>query len=560
MYMTSLPSYHMFKNAKYFTPCLLAMMLFFSLPGFAQKDTSRKPSVDIISSYKPVLRNAVKINFSGSQLQADTSKTVKGYQVPSQNLMYSYQPVSLKPLALEQDTNLYLGNRNYLKAGFGNYNTPYLKAGLGFGDGKTSLVNLYGFYTSSKGTIKNQDYSELTVRGTGSYYLKDNEVYADASIGQRNYNLYGYDHELFDFKKSEVRQNFQEVNIKAGIRNTATTPLRISYNPNVQVNIFNRRDYLTETSFLFDIPVEKKFGDQVTFKVAAKGDFTNYKTNNLPQNISISNNLVQLSPELVLQTPRFKIHGGLTPVWDNGEFALMPNIYAEAQLQEKIFLLQAGWVGRMVKNTYRNLSYINPYLGTLSEQLNTREQEIYGGIKATIGKHFNFSAKAGLVSYTNLPLFINDTSSLASNKQFLVSNEPKMNNLRIHGALSYINQDKFTVTAGLTLNGYTNNKVNEKAWNTVPLEFSASMRWWAFERFMLKSDFFMFSGGKYLDYGNVGKAFSGGSDFSVGAEYKVNKQFSAFLDLNNIFANKYQRWHNYEVYGFNALGGIIVRF
>ena len=538
----------------------LSLAMFVPMAGKAQKDTSRKPSVDIISSYKPVLRNAVKINFSGSQLPADTSRSVRDYNVPSQNLIYAYQPVTLKPLALEQDSNLYLGNRNYVKAGFGSYNTPYVKAGLGFGDGRKSLVNLYGLYTSSKGTIKNQDYSELSVRGTGSHFVKDNEIYADASVNQKTYHLYGYDHLLLDYKKSEVQRAFQEVNIRAGVRNTVSLPLGFAYNPSLQFNVFSLRDRLTETSVMFDLPLELNINEQFSAKVAAKGDFTNYASSNLPVNYKYSNNVIQLTPGIVFHSPRFTIHGGITPVWDNGKYTLLPNIYAEGQLQEKVFLLQAGWVGRVVKNTFRNLSAINPYMAELSVQQNTRELELYGGIKASVGKHFNVSAKASLLSYTNLPLFINDTSSLAANKQFLVSNERKINNFRIHADMSFISQDKFSLTAGVNLNAYTNMLDNARAWNTLPLELTGSFRWWAFKRMLLKSDLYLFGGGKYLDFGNTTRNFSGGTDLSLGGEYSINKQFSAFLDVNNIFANKYQRWHNYEVYGLNLLGGIIVKF
>jgi hypothetical protein len=48
----------------------------------------------------------------------------------------------LKPLALQEDTNLYLGMRNFIKAGFGNFATPYVNAGLVLVMG----VNLYSMY------------------------------------------------------------------------------------------------------------------------------------------------------------------------------------------------------------------------------------------------------------------------------------------------------------------------------------------------------------------------------------------------------------------------------
>lgn len=80
-------------------------------------------------------------------------------------------------------------------------------------------------------------------------------------------------------------------------------------------------------------------------------------------------------------------------------------------MPDKNFSVQAGIVGALNKNTYRNLSLRNPYLLHNNTQVNTKETEIYGGLKTTLGKHFNLSAKLGIVSYNNIALFINDTAT-----------------------------------------------------------------------------------------------------------------------------------------------------
>jgi hypothetical protein len=73
---------------------LLIAMSVVGLPVMAQvtKDTIR-PSVSITSSYKPVLRNAVKINFSGSQMNADTSHPALQYTIPHQSLFMPTNPL-----------------------------------------------------------------------------------------------------------------------------------------------------------------------------------------------------------------------------------------------------------------------------------------------------------------------------------------------------------------------------------------------------------------------------------------------------------------------------------
>jgi hypothetical protein len=130
----------------------------------------------------------------------------------------------------------------------------------------------------------------------------------------------------------------------------------------------------------------------------------------------------------------------------------------------------------------------------------------------------------------------------------------------LHADASFISQDKFTVNAGATLNIYNGLKINDRAWGTIPMEITASMRWWAFKQLLLKSDFKMFAGSPVLLKNNQDKNLAGGIDLSAGLEYRINNRFSAWLDLNNVFNNKYQRWNQYEVYGLHILGGVIVRF
>jgi len=548
-------------NTLFNTRLLLTVLVvgFFSLNASAQKDTSRRQSIDITSSYKPVLRNSVKMNFSASHLKADSSRSVGGYNIPSQNLFYTYQPGVLKPLALQQDTSLQLGDRNFVKAGFGNYSTPYVSAGFSFGDGKKALANLYADYISSKGNIKNQDYNELNIKAAGSYFTEVNELYGSASVRQQGYHLYGYNHDTLTYTKDQVLQGYQTLKLAGGIRNKKITETGINYDPNLEIDLFSSKDKLSESSLILTAPAYKTFNEVFTIKITAKADVTSFKSKNLDSNVTFNNNVYYIAPELMYVSPEsmFNIHAGVTPAWDNNKLSVLPNIYGEVKLQEEAFLFQAGLVGRIIKNNFQHLSTINPFLVTPNAQLNTKEIEFYGGIKATVGDHLNVSAKTSYIRYTNLPLYINTG---ADRKSFAISNEEKATNLKIHGDISYIKQDKFTVNAGLTINGYTSITDNPKAFGTVPLELNGSLRWWAFKQVLLKADYMGFAGGPVLLPNNSTATLKGANDLSAGVELVITKQISAWFDINNIFNNKYQRWLNYPVYGLNVLGGVILKF
>ena len=521
-------------------------------------DTSRKQGVvEIISSYKPVLRNAVKINFSASHPEPDTNHAQLRYLVPVQNLYYPYKPMPINPIALQHDTLPDLGIWNYIKAGFGNYTTPYAKAGLSFGDCKKEVVNFYGDYISSKGNIQNQDYSQLNLKANGSYFSGNNETYGGIGFSQNKYYEYGYNDSLHDYSKDSVKQNFNTIGLTLGIRNVKENETGINHNPNLYFDIFGLQNKASETSVKVETPFEKKISDSYTIQLSGKADVTTYSTKDLVSNLKLHNNVFSISPALQINGDRAIIHVGVTPLWDNGKLNLLPNLYADIPLLTKTFTVQAGWVGQVDKNTLQHLSSLNPYLETPVEQPNTKQVELYGGIKTSIEDHFNINAKVGFITFHNVPLFVNDT---LDGKSFYISNEGKMNDVRIHADVSYINAEKFTVTGGFNFNAYTGLENNAKPWGLSPLDVDASLHWWALKNVLLKADLKAFSGASYLLKNNVSGTTSGGTDISVGTEYVITKKWSAWLNLNNILNNKYQRWYNYPVYGFNVLIGAIYKF
>jgi hypothetical protein len=540
---------------------LIVLIFCLSDEASAQFDSSKTQTIDITSSYKPSLRNMVKINLYATPLSADTTRKHLSYNIPPQNLFFTYQPISLRPLALEADTNLQLGDRNQVKLGIGSFTTPYAAGAFSFGNGKQNLLNVYGNYISSRGSIENQDFSEISAKADGSIFTKTkNEIYANAGFAQHEYYQYGYDHSKDTFSKPSIRRSYHDIFAGIGVRNTEVNDLNVIYDPHLELHTFARENQATETTLMLNLPAEKKFSESVSFKITALGNFDKYlqKTTGL----TIKNNLFELSPEFVYYSDMFTFHGGITPAWNNKDVRLLPNIYGEAQLQQNVLIVQAGWVGHYIANSFRTLSGENPYMQDPTDTFhNTKEMQYYGGIKATIGNHFSFNARAAFIVYNDMPLFINDS---IDGKSFYIKNERRIDDFQIHGDLNYINQDKFTFTAGLDLNTYTGLLDNAKAWELYPLKLTGSLRWYAFKQLLFKADLVAFSGAKALVTYNTNspyeKTLNGGTDLSAGAEFKINKRFGAWLDLDNILNSKYQRWNNYPVYGLQLIGGVLIHF
>ncbi|MBP6687035.1 MAG: hypothetical protein KA160_04180, partial [Lacibacter sp.] len=80
--------------------------LVFSSIGFyaAAQDTTKKQSVEIVSAFKPVLKNAVKLNFNATPPAPAAGSPDLVYNIPIQNLFFNLQPVGLKPMSLQIDS------------------------------------------------------------------------------------------------------------------------------------------------------------------------------------------------------------------------------------------------------------------------------------------------------------------------------------------------------------------------------------------------------------------------------------------------------------------------
>ena len=114
-------------------------------------------------------------------------------------------------------------------------------------------------------------------------------------------------------------------------------------------------------------------------------------------------------------------------------------------------------------------------------------------------------------------------------------------------------------TLGLTTNNYKSTS-QPHAWGMLPLEFTGTLRWQLIKDLWLKADLWAFRGAEYRNT-QGGKNTGGGAfDANAGLEFRITRQLNLWLQMNNLFNNKYQRWNQYPVYGFNILGGVIFSF
>jgi hypothetical protein len=537
---------------------LINLLIASWLSANAQKRTAMdttKKTVIITSAFKPAIKPASKINFSAATLPSDTSRPALTYNIPAQNLYFSYQPAALKPLALSIDTSLNWVNSNYIKVGIGNYATPYAEAGFSFGDGKTSVINVHTRHISQKGSLAFQKYSRSNIDVSGVFNTQGNaEWRGKAGFDNSRQYFYGYHPDTLKFSNNELLQRFTNINGMIGVRNKEANSYGISYDPTITLNFFGDNRSGRETSLRLDAPLTKTFGRAYGFNLGLTADVTTFKTG---KGQTIKNNLYYLTPAILLKTPNFSLTTGFTPSWSNQLFTLLPNFTAVAKMNDEKFFLQAGWIGYYQKNTFQSLAAFNSWIQQPTSLLNTRIKEQYVGFKGSAASHFNYNARLSRLRFSSVALFANDS---LDGRTFKVLYEPGMNSLRLHGEIGYTIQEKFSFLAGATINKYSGLKQNEKPWGLLPLEVTGALRWQLLKDLQFKSDLFFWDGPQYRSKSGSSRKSNPAFDLNAGAEFAIMPKFNLWIQFNNLLNNRYERWNQYQVLGFNVIGGIVYSF
>ena len=523
----------------------------------AQRDTSGR-NVSITSAFKPVLKDAAKINFNATPPVADTTKPRLQYNIPNQNMQLGYQPGSLKPLALDIDSGGRWDNSSYVKIGFGSLKTPYLQLGLSAGDGKTAGVTIFAKHVSSDGKRDYQDFTNTQVRIDGHFQTAKNlEWNAGVGMKQDKTFKYGYEPQTLIFAKDSLKQSFNTYSGKVGFHNINKTSFGLSYSPEIRIAVMKDDNKNSESNTVVNLPLQKTIGKNFAVNLGLAFDLTRLTPDNKS---AINNTMYYISPSVNYKSSKLNLQAGIRPSWDNKTFKMFPNLTADISTEDKQLTLQAGWTGSIRKTTYQYLASQNPWLELPTSFKNTWIVERFAGFKGSVGDHFTYSAKVAFNKLNNQPLFVNDYSGNEAGKTFIVVSEPRINVINVGGELGLTMQEKLSWTVGWQVNQYSGLKINDKAWGLLPMEFRSALRVQVIKDLWLKGDLFGWSGPKYMKSDGSDGRLSGAFDLNAGLEFKITKNINLWTQFNNIGNKGYERWNQYPVYGFNFAGGVVFSF
>ena len=251
------------------------------------------------------------------------------------------------------------------------------------------------------------------------------------------------------------------------------------------------------------------------------------------------------------------------------EFSAFPIAEAKYSFFNDLFIPFASITGGIKQNRFKVMANENEFILPNLKLENERTPiDLRFGIKGTLAKRIGFNVNARFARIQNKALFVTDTMITLRNKFNVIYDT--MNITTVEGSIYYQLNEKLKVDAIGRYYSYELNN-NPYAWNLPQYQIIARGSYNLFDKFLVNLDVTFEGGRKALVYSKIDNntVFENNqyaqnlgliADANINLEYRYNKRLSAFLQLNNFAAQRYKRWYNMPVQGFQVMGGVTFRF
>ncbi len=536
------------KNYKF----LLTILLSFGLSIFLQaQEELEQEEVKVIKNFEAQLLESERLKVMASLPAVDTLNRAVSYDVPSKVLDLKYGPPQIKPIAMRRD-ELPEVFSSYLKAGMGNFNAYYGEASHHRQVNNNLSLGGHAMYQRADNKkVENQSFADTHIDLNGQYTLSPNShINADLGFKDEVRHFFGYNNELNEFSREDVRQRFQTIAGEATYINTTNDNLGIELEG--LLGYSRKSDYFDnrENSYDIELSAKKLVQNKHAVKLSLISDLNNFQ-DSVVQKLNNFN----IRPEVIFHADKFSVQVGSNLVFSKDNFNALPFIHAAANIVSNQLVAFAGWNSNIQENTFHSLTNYNPFLVSTPEIFNSKFHDFYGGLKGSI-KGVNYTGKIGYKEIDNIPLFL---SSNADSLQFDVIRD-SASIVYIEGILDFTLFKKLTFISTVSQKIYT--VENEaKAWHLPSFELNLTARYKMLkDKMFLKGEFFSANGVPFLNTNNEVDHLNTLLELNLGVEYWVLPNVGIYFDANNLFNNKRQRWDGYANYGINFLGGVVAKF
>ena len=485
---------------------------------------------------------------------------------------------------------------NYIAAGFGNYISPYFEAYLHNHTRFQSEFGLSAKYSASLENIENTVLDSNFSNLIASIFYKQEERYFDWKVtlnSERNeYNWYGLKENTFTENVINTIQENQHYNYFNAVGEIDFLDAYIdksSLSFSYFSDNYKSNEILINLNTDLDLPIDfiSRTLNNLNVKTSLEFLNGNFESDYANQNeLKYSIFTAKINPQYNTNFAGFslklgtKLIASLDSENNANNFLVYPDIKLQKEIIKDQINIYLGVFGDFYTNTYKNFSEQNPYISPTQFITQTAEKyNAFLGLNGVINNDISFNISGRIKEEQDKALFIRNNSKSTGvntsvngielrgfeygNSFTIIYDDVKTTSLLAE--LEYELTKNITLGTNFQFDNFTMATQSE-AWNLPTIQTTIigkykSNKWYA------TSNIFYVGERKDVLYTSISQSTLGTIqtlksfvDVNVNGGYHFNDKFSAFLKLNNLLNTKYQRFANFNVQGFQVLGGITYKF
>ncbi|MFT5617022.1 MAG: hypothetical protein ACI85I_000238 [Arenicella sp.] len=547
-----------------------SLLFFASQQAFSQDDWTKDADIEdaeLIIEKKKVLTlpKASRAFEKMTLIPRQQTSTDVSYKLSMLDFKLKDIEPSIRALKM-QDEKLDKLYGNYVKAGFGNFLTPYLE---GYFSSKRNADFSYGanikHLSSINGAVDkgNSGTSYSKILGYGSYLMQYSTISADLGYERQAVRFYGYADSLTEnqIDSDSIRQIYNTISANVSIKGTAggsRSPLKYEN----KVSFYNLSDDafdLSETNIGIDLSGKYELSDEASFSLSISPSFGNYKYDSVKVNRGIIKagggyHLLKEGLEIKIGA---KIAYNLDSTTNLSRFTVYPDILARYQLVENKVMVFAKAGGDLEQQTFRKLIQENSFLGETQVLRHSHNvADLAFGVQLAPFEKVGLRLEGGYDIVKNFYYFQNNV--IDSSKFDIVYDEGTTGIFNFTGELS-VNLSNFRNSLKATFYNYNTDKLAEAIHRpTSEITFMSTYNYR--EKVYFNLEAFQMGGLKAIDSGGNLLDLDSIFDLNLKVDYLFSDVFSAFIATKNLLGNNYERFHRYQVRGLNVMVGATYAF
>jgi hypothetical protein len=462
---------------------------------------------------------------------------------------------------------------NYVKAGFGNYITPYLEV---FANNARSEDYSYGIHfrhlSSRRGPVDgaNSGNSDTRLGLQGKYFAMGHTLFGEASYQRERYHFYGYAPGT-EVSRDDIRQVFNTIGVSGGIERNDVDAV-FDYRLKLNYHHLNNAFLASENQFAVNFDADAQISDQLTFDLQSEIWYARLEDapKETPDNLNtINRNLFRVKPYFTFRTSSepqqgLEIAAGANLVYENDTLPNAERLHFYPFAQATYYLgnslrAYARLDGDIERVSLLDLTNENPWLRPNVPVFHTNKSLSFGGgVAGRVNSLLGFNAGLSASNYKNMYFFAN--SATDSTEFNVLYDQGNVFVFNFYGELNINSQDRFRTTLRADYYAYDMDEL-EQPWHRPNLKMSVLSSYNLFDKLLLNAEFMLLSGLEGLNQAtNRSVTLPMITDLSLKADYIFSPRFSTFLQFKNIFAQNYERYLNYPTRGFMLMGGLTYSF